>query len=433
MGSWTLSGQNTYTGATTVNAGILIGQASANANGPFGTSTVPAAMTVAAGTLDLLGIAAATTTNVAAFTSTAGTLLVDGTAGSAVNTTTFQATSFVRGTQGVLTLVPVAGGSLGGSTNTANFTTINGAAFAPTAANTKGETITILNATAPILVNGIYAPWVVAQTNNTSTAGDFVTFQNISGTTNTMAGLGGTNGYTTTYGANNVVALTLPADVATPINTSPAYALKIDGQTLTINSGQSLLLGGEGGTLTLSSAIVSGSTTSFTVSPNNLATLMTQGGLAIGDAMFGTTISAINTVSGTITLTAAATGAASSGAVVNYGIGSNAASSAFGGAGLILDNGATISGGSIDFFRSQVAGSGLAQTNEGLIYVGGTGVGTISSVIVGNANNLPTRHRHDQVRRGHPGALGQQHLRRHDQHPAGHPAARGLQFGRDCQ
>ena len=391
----TVSSINSGTGVVTLTANVSSAFPSGTVvnytdGGAFGYAATPPAMTINAGTAQLNGQSTATTTIAGVLTSTAGSLEVNGNAAAGATTMQFEAStanaaSLARGTNGTLTVIPGAGGIFGVA---GTYQNINGGAFSVTANTSSviginttlsGNTTTTNNGL-PVVINGIFAPWVVAQQSATNTAGDFVTFSNQTGNVSYLSALNASD-YLTFSGTavtgttgTNVVAVT-GTGTATAGNVS-AYALKVDGGgttgTLAITSGDTLVLGGQSGSITLAQATV---TTSALVTLSSV-----PANLAIGSAVLGSTVTAINSGTGVITLAANANTAQTASTPVGYSIGAQA--------GLILDNNATISGGSIDFFRSGQAGDGLIQNNEAIIYVGGSGIGTISSNLIGNPEDF---------------------------------------------
>ena len=222
-GTWTLTNATgqTYNGATTVNNGTLIGTATATASaGAFGFNDTPAAINLVGGTLRLNAASATTTTTSAgALTSTAGTLIVDGTNAPA-NTTTINFTaggvnpSLVRGTAGTLVVVPV----------TASLTA-------------AGHEQVTFGATAPAnTAAGILSPWVVAEASGVNSAGDFTAMSG--------ANLIAYTGYTTlaadaSAGSNATVYSAL---VNTAVGANRAvFALKAD--TATVSGACTLTVG----------------------------------------------------------------------------------------------------------------------------------------------------------------------------------------------
>jgi len=247
------------------------------------------------------------------------TLTVKNSSTSAAGSATF--TSFNFSATAALALT---GGTKGetitftnGITRTGNSTLF----ISPSAStDTLGTLDKIMSTSAPTVTDGIVSAWMISDNeNNGAAAYDFLTY--------------GSNGYavatyTSSFGAGAIV------DVAssTSINSSSAYALKIENkQTLTINSGQTLTLGNgtnpagvilsgsstnvsgiSGGTLAFggSEAIIysrstsgTGSTISSQITGTGGLTLAGAGGLTISTA--ASLSGAVTIDSGTLTLSAA--------------------------------------------------------------------------------------------------------------------------------
>jgi fibronectin-binding autotransporter adhesin len=227
-GVLTLAATNTYSGTTTVNAGVLIGTSTA----AFGLSGNNLTIGNAAVELNASNFAYSLTAGM--LTTTGGAMLSLNYAGA--GTITFIAASLAIGSGGTLILNPTEG-SLN-STSTFQFIS------------------------APTLTNGIVNPAIVVQETN-STNGDFVSLNAGNGVIPATY----TNESVTTinnYGATGGTAIqNIDVNVATTANRS-VYALRLASTTLT-NSANTLTIGngtGQAG-LILNGSSITGGTLSF--------------------------------------------------------------------------------------------------------------------------------------------------------------------------
>ncbi len=216
---------NTYSGGTTVNQGILIGNAQASGS-PFGSG----AITMADGEIRLIGLAGATTTGAGALTTGGGARVgVNATAG---GVTTFTFASLGRTGAGSVTFVPATG-----SLNTNEVFTFN---------------------TPPALVNTIIGPWAVAAASGSSNVADYVS---LAGSNLITATYGGTGDLDTASGPTQVFNAgatggTLTADRS-------VFAFRTDANVnvgaFTLNVGDHATSANGGGIILNSGADITGS------------------------------------------------------------------------------------------------------------------------------------------------------------------------------
>lgn len=223
-GTWTLTGGtagNTYTGATSVSNGTLVGLARTSGT-PFGTGAV----NLNGGTLRLDGIGSSTTT------ATTGALTVGGAAKLQIKdqadvdgvSTTYSFGSLVRSGSGTLTVIP-------------QFNRLN------------AEEVISFTGTAPTTTNGIIAPWAMRTTSATDLAGDFL---GLSDTNPTVP----TNLVTATYTNSD-----LNTAVAADISAVTGATLTADRSAYAIKTSGNLALAGK--TLNVGSTTTASTTASF--------------------------------------------------------------------------------------------------------------------------------------------------------------------------
>ncbi len=420
-GTWTLSGINTYTGATAVNAGTLAaGVVSvANTSGAFGNNSAVTMANVASTVLNITGYntqigsltgGGATGGNV---TLGAATLTVGGD-----NTSPSAYAGVISGT-GAMTKIGTGTITLGGANTYTGATTVNAGSLAAgvaSVANTSGafgnnSAVTMANVATAILNITGYSTQVGSLTGGGGTGGNVTlgaATLSVGGDNTTPAAyagvISGTGGFTkigtgtitlsgaNTYsGATTVSVGSLAAGIASVANTSGAFGnnsavtmanvataiLNITGYNTQVGSLTGG--GGTGGNVTLGAVTLSvgGDNTS----PAAYAGVISGTGALtkIGTGTF--IVSGSNTFSGVTTVSAGTLKLGAAGGVTNTPLGTTAGiTSVTSGAALDLGgfalgtaealtlNGTGISSG------GALMNSGAATTYSGLVTLGSTGV-----------------------------------------------------------
>lgn len=235
---------NTYTGATIVTAGTLIGQAQATSGSPFGVNS---AFTLGNGTLQLDGLAGAngSATSTGVLTISGGSRIVINDQANDAFTTTLGFGSLTRAGGGTVTFVPQLG-NLG-----------------------TQEIITF--GSAPALTNGIIGTWAVATASGSSNAANYVTTTGSGPFSVVTAAYGGTGNLDSAAGSTQVfnagaTPSTLTADRA-------VYAFRADANVnlngFTLNVGSD----GQAGIILNNGASITGSSGSALNFGNNLLSL----------------------------------------------------------------------------------------------------------------------------------------------------------------
>ncbi len=349
-GTWILTANNTYSGGTAANAGVLQGNPTTATSTPFGTGDLTIAF---GGTLYLIGTATATNTTNGNLIigNQGGVLTVDATAGGATTLSLSGSLSRAPTTAGTLNIIPFTG-SLG-TNEIINFTT-----------NTPATIITS-QPTSPLV-----PVYVVAQASGNSTLGT-------AGTYLTQGATGG------------LVPLTYSAQ--TNINMAGAADVFDAGSNQTVNSALNLLAlrVGTGVTVDVNGnplTIGSGSGTSG---------VLLNGGLVVdklggGSLAFGAAEAVIYAGTGTTSTISATIGG--SGGLTVFGSKPIGNSVAQGTLAISSDNSATLSGAvNINHvmllaenlqnvgLNSSATGTGAVNVNSGGTLGGGNGNGTAST------------------------------------------------------
>ncbi|HWA25942.1 MAG TPA: autotransporter-associated beta strand repeat-containing protein, partial [Lacunisphaera sp.] len=253
-GTWNMWGANTYTGATTVNAGTLAAQIAsvANTSGAFGNNS--ALTLVAGGTVDITGAS----TQIGSLAGAGGTFTLGGqtlTLGDGTNTSY---AGVISGAGGI-TKIGTGTLTLSGSNTYGGATNINAGTLIATANNALGdnvgETFVASGATLGFSGGFAYTSTETVHLNGTGDAGNSRAgaFDNISGN-NSFAGtltlVGGGNATIGTT-ANNFTH-SGPSIGASDFTYAPASGTTITESGVLSGAGTNVILNGAGGTLVLS-------------------------------------------------------------------------------------------------------------------------------------------------------------------------------------
>lgn len=242
-GTLNLSGIDTYTGTTTINAGTVL--ASQTSGSPFGSGS----LLLNSGVLNLtpanvgspVALAAATAASTTFTYGPGATLLLNSNGNGSMTFTVGSGagTVFSRATGGTLIISPASG--------IANLGTTAGESF-------------IVNGTAPATTNGIVSPSIIGRNSTIDSTGTFLTY-GAAGTT----GFSPFTGYTT-ESASYTPAANEISDVTASVTVTPGsnpYAMRIgSGDTLTIG-GTATTLTVAGGGVILNGGTITGNTLGF--------------------------------------------------------------------------------------------------------------------------------------------------------------------------
>src|SRR6266404_643196 len=383
-GTMVLSGTNTYTGATTINAGTLSVSSLANggSNSNLGASTNAATnLILNGGTLSYSGAAVST-----------DRLFSVGTSGGTIDASGSGAINFTNT------------GSMGfnGQTGTRTLTL--------TGTNTGSNTLTAIvgdNTGATSLVKNGAGTWVLTGTN-TYSGGTTIN----AGTLNiNNASALGTGTFTIAGGSNAIIDNTTASPITLSTNNAQAWngnftftgtqSLNLGtgavtlgaSRTVTVN-GSNLTVGGVisgsgfgltkagGGTLTLSGANTYSGATAV-----NAGTLNVNGSLASGSAVTvsnsGTVLGGTGTINGSVSI-------ASSGAILEGGTGSTGQTLTLKGA-VTMNSGSIIelalgASGTHSTLAISSPGSLTFATNQDFTFIGSPTIGTYTGLIIGVPN-----------------------------------------------
>jgi autotransporter-associated beta strand protein len=417
-GTWTVSGANTYTGATTVSEGTLkAGVASvANVSGAFGNNSAVTLANVAGARLDITGFdtqigsltgGGATGGNV---TLGAATLTVGGD-----NTSPAAYAGIMSGT-GALTKIGTGTLTLSGANLYSGATTVNAGTLkagvvgafgnnsAVTLANASGVTLDITGFNTQIgsLTGGgatggnitLGSATLTVGSNNTSPAAYAGIMSGAGGLTKIGTGtltLSGANLYS---GATTVNAGTLKAGVAGAFGTNSAVTLaNVSGATLDITGfntqiGSLTGGGGSGGNITLGAATltVGGDNTS----PAAYAGIVSGTGALTKIGIGALTLAGASTYSGLTTISAGTLKLGGTGDATNTPLGTTAAGTLVAATGAALDlNGFTLGTAEALTLNGTGVSNGGALTNSSAsaaTYSGLVTLGSTSSIVASSGN-----------------------------------------------
>ena len=282
-----LSGAQTYTAPTTVNAGTLIG--TQNSGTPFGTGNIVlngGTLQLTPGTAASASVSGANALAGSTFTYAGGATL--GLTKNGANNLSYtvgnaspSGSVLVRGNTGTLVIAPTAAANLGSS-----------------------EKFVVNGLTSAANVNGIYSAAVVDQegTGNTG-VGSFVKYDTTA-TNGFIDAATGTSSYTT-RAADATLAANEISDVTTSLtaaDTSNPYALRVGAVTLT-NAGTTTVNGGVSGVANsgLGGIILNPTATASVISGGTLAFGSSEGVVYVGSGAGGGSIT--SAITGTAGLT----------------------------------------------------------------------------------------------------------------------------------
>jgi autotransporter-associated beta strand protein len=349
-GTWVLSGNNTYTGLTTVSGGTLqLGASGSGANSPLGT--VASGTVVAAGaTLDLNGYTLVT----------AEPLTLNGTGisnGGALSNSSMTATNW-KGLVALGSASSIVADS--GDIIISNTGTISGATFGLTLGGTATGSLiaSTIGTTSGALTKEGAGTWTLYG-NNTYTG-----LTTISGGTLRL-GVAGSGTYsplgTVANGTSVMEGATLDLNGFT-LPTAEALTLRgtgISGSGALMNSGVDAAI--YSGLITLASAEVSIVGDTGTIALSHVGTIMGSGyNLTLGGAQGGSLASVIETETGTLTKTGAGTWTLTGNNTFSGGTVLNAGTLNINHAGALGTGTFTIDGGTID----NTSGSALTLSNN---------------------------------------------------------------------
>jgi autotransporter-associated beta strand protein len=309
-GTWTLSGSSTYTGLTTISAGILkLGAAGVSPNTPLGTTGAGTSVS-AGGAIDLNGFTLAT----------AEALTLNGTGVSSGGALT-NSSATTAGYPGLITLGSASSIiASSGTINISNVGTITGATFGLTLGGAGGGSVTsIIGTTTGSLTKNDAGTWTLSGSNTftggVTINGGILQLNNAgalnSGTANAVTFGAASTGKLQLNGISPTIAsLNTNATVGTPVIEDGNAVASI----LTLNSGganvfEGVLQNGTTGTLALTksgagSLTLDGNNTYSGLTTLSAGTLNINSATALGTGTFTIGAGVIdNTSAGAITLT----------------------------------------------------------------------------------------------------------------------------------
>jgi filamentous hemagglutinin family protein len=399
-GTVILSGMNTYTGVTTINAGNLsvatIGNGGAAGN--LGAATSAAAnLVLGGGDLEYTGVTASTDR---AFTLTAGTtslievidLTANLTMSGASAATTGALTVYGGGTLTLTGANQYTGATTVGLGTSVGTLSVNGAAIADTSAVTVDSGSTF-NLTGSETIGSLAGAGNVTLNANTLTAGGDNTSTSYSGVASGTGGLikAGTgtltlSGVNTYTGATTINAGTVSVNGTALADTSAVAVASGATFDLTGNETIGSLAGAGNVTLNANTLTAGGDNTSTTYSGVASGT----GGLTkAGSGTF--TVSGASTYSGLTTVSAGTLKLGAAGGATNTPLGTTGAGTSMT-AGAVLDlNGFTLGTAEALTLNGTGIGSGGALTNSSgtaATYSGAITLGSASSIVAGSGKSL---------------------------------------------
>jgi fibronectin-binding autotransporter adhesin len=256
VGTWTFSGSNSYTGATTLNGGSLVlDYATSNTNKIAASGTSSATLTLNAGTLELRGGNFAQTVQATTLGSTAGQAAISQTGGGsstiALGAMTLTGGALNLSAGGIATTSSTnVNGILGGSARV----TVGGADWAATGASGTNPIVAFAGYTA--LPTGTTLSGTNANTGNFSLAGSL----SVSGAANMIFGtlkIAPTASGTLAFGTNNVRLGNAAGNAGLLLTGSQAYTISSTSNNIGAATGNMIVQQWSSAPLTLDAALFS--------------------------------------------------------------------------------------------------------------------------------------------------------------------------------